>query len=255
MNVVVFGASGMVGQGVLRACLLDPTVDSVLVVVRRPLGVTHPKLTEVIHDDFTDLSAIGDRLTGLDACFYCLGVSSTGMSEAEYTRVTYDFTLAAARALVAASPGPTFTYVSGEGTDSTEQGRTMWARVKGRTENALLAMPMNAYMFRPGYIQPRHGAVSRTRAYRVMYTLTSWLYPLLHRLARAHDDHRTPRPRHAGADPPGRDREPGAVQQGHQPPGRLTVPLRRPGPARHHVARRAATSMTITEVRVSAAPV
>ncbi|MGW7424005.1 epimerase [Streptomyces sp. NPDC054813] len=186
VNVVVFGASGMVGQGVLRACLLDPAVDSVRVVGRRPLGVTHPKLTEVIHDDFTDLSAISDRLTGLDACFYCLGVSSAGKSEAEYTRVTHDFTLVAARALVAASPGPTFTYVSGEGTDSTEQGRTMWARVKGRTENALLAMPMNAYMFRPGYIQPRHGAVSRTRSYRVMYSLTSWLYPLLHRLVPAH---------------------------------------------------------------------
>ncbi|MER5787685.1 epimerase [Streptomyces sp. NPDC001980] len=186
MNVVVFGASGMVGQGVLRACLLDPTVGSVLVVGRRPLGITHPKLTEVGHDDFTDLSALADRLTGLDACFYCLGVSSAGMSEAEYTRVTYDFTLAAARAVLAASPGPTFTYVSGEGTDSTEQGRTMWARVKGRTENALLALPMNAYMFRPGYIQPRHGAVSRTRSYRVMYTLTSWLYPLLHRLVPAH---------------------------------------------------------------------
>ncbi|MFG2957328.1 epimerase [Streptomyces sp. NPDC048291] len=186
MNVVVFGASGMVGQGVLRACLLDPTVGSVLVVGRRPLGITHPKLTEVLHDDFTDLSALADRLTGLDACFYCLGVSSAGMSEAEYTRVTHDFTLAAARAVLAASPGPTFVYVSGEGTDSTEQGRTMWARVKGRTENALLALPVNAYMFRPGYIQPRHGAVSRTRSYRVMYTLTSWLYPLLHRLVPAH---------------------------------------------------------------------
>ncbi|MFF7981117.1 NAD-dependent epimerase/dehydratase family protein [Streptomyces sp. NPDC007901] len=186
MNVVVFGASGMVGQGVLRACLLDPTVDTVLVVGRRPLGVSHPKLSEVVHDDFTDLSAIADRLTGVDACFYCLGASSAGMDESAYTRVTYDFTLAAARALVVASPGPTFVYVSGEGTDSTEQGRTMWARVKGRTENDLLALPMNAYMFRPGYIQPRHGAVSRTRSYRVMYTLTSWLYPLLHRLIPAH---------------------------------------------------------------------
>ncbi|MFE5037503.1 Rossmann-fold NAD(P)-binding domain-containing protein [Streptomyces sp. NPDC056683] len=186
MNVVVFGASGMVGQGVLRACLLDPTVGSVLVVGRRPLGITHPKLTEVAHDDFTDLSALAGRLTRLDACFYCLGVSSAGLSEAEYTRVNHDFTLAAAHAVLAASPGATFTYVSGEGTDSTEQGRTMWARVKGRTENELLALPMNAYMFRPGYIQPRHGAVSRTRSYRVMYTLTSWLYPLLHRLLPAH---------------------------------------------------------------------
>ncbi|MEV7320590.1 epimerase [Streptomyces sp. NPDC093970] len=188
MNVVVFGASGMVGQGVLRACLLDPAVDGVLAVVRRPLGVSHRKLTEIVHDDFSDLSAVGDRLTGLDACFYCLGVSSAGMSEADYTRVTHDFALAAARALVTAGAGPefTFVYVSGEGTDSTGQGRTMWARVKGRTENELLALPVSAFMLRPGYIQPRHGAVSRTRSYRVLYSLTSWLYPVLHRLAPAH---------------------------------------------------------------------
>ncbi|MEU8934859.1 NAD(P)H-binding protein [Streptomyces sp. NPDC048409] len=188
VNVVVFGASGMVGQGVLRACLLDPAVDRVLVVVRRPLGISDPRLTELVHDDFADLSAVEDRLTGLDACFYCLGVSSAGMSEADYTRVAHDFPLAAARALAAAGADAsfTFTYVSGEGTDSTGQGRAMWARVKGRTENALLATGLNAYMFRPGYIQPRHGAVSRTRSYRFLYSLTSWLYPVLHRLLPAH---------------------------------------------------------------------
>ncbi|AJE38966.1 NAD(P)H-binding protein [Streptomyces nodosus] len=186
MKVVLFGASGMVGQGVLRACLLDPAVTRVLVVVRNPLGVSHPKLQEVIHQDFTDLSAISEQLAGHDACFYCLGISSAGRSEAEYTRITYDYALAAARAVSVSNPGLTFTYVSGEGTDSSEQGRTMWGRVKGRTENALLAMPMDAYMFRPAYIRPHHGAVSRTPSYRVLYALTSWLYPLLHRLAPRH---------------------------------------------------------------------
>lgn len=126
------------------------------------------------------------RLSGLDACFYCLGVSSSGRSEDEYRRITYDYTLAAARALARRSPGLTFTYVSGEGTDSTERGRRAWARVKGRTENELLAMDFPAYMFRPGYIRPRDGARSRTAVYRLMYDLTSWLYPLLRRLMPAH---------------------------------------------------------------------
>ncbi|GED90546.1 epimerase [Streptomyces sp. 6-11-2] len=186
MKVVIFGASGMIGQGVLRACLLDPAVTRVLVVVRSPLGISHPKLREVIHQDFTDLSAISGQLAGHDACFYCLGISSASRSEAEYTRITYDYALAAARAVSASNPALTFTYVSGEGTDSSERGRTMWARVKGRTENALLAMPMDAYMFRPGYISPLHGAVSKTPAYRVLYGLTSWLYPLLRRLSPGH---------------------------------------------------------------------
>ncbi len=186
MNVIVFGASGMVGQGVVRACLLDPEVSQVLVVLRRPLGISHPKLREILHEDFADLAPLAGQFDGLDACFYCLGVSVAGHSEAEYTRITYDFTLAAARAVSERNPSITFTYVSGEGTDSTEHGRVMWARVKGRTENALLAMPMNTYIFRPGYIRPRHGAVSRTRSYRLAYALTSWFYPVLRRLAPAH---------------------------------------------------------------------
>ncbi|MFE1958756.1 epimerase [Streptomyces sp. NPDC059479] len=186
MNVVIFGVSGMVGQGVLHACLRDERIRSVLVVVRTPLAVSHPKLREIVHSDFTDLTAIRDELVGLDACFFCLGVSSAGLSEAEYTRITYDYTLAAARAVYAENPALTFTYVSGEGTDSTEKGRSMWARVKGRTENELLAMPFHAYMFRPGYIQPRHGAVSRTATYRVLYRLTSWLYPVLRRVIPRH---------------------------------------------------------------------
>ncbi|MCX4580062.1 NAD(P)H-binding protein [Streptomyces sp. NBC_01571] len=183
MRVAVFGASGMVGQGVLHACLQDGRVDEVVLVVRTPLEVEHPKVREVVHTDFTDFGAVQAELEGLDACFFCLGVSSAGRDEGEYTRITYGFTLAAARAVSVNNPGLTFTYVSGEGTDSTESGRSMWARVKGRTENALLAMPFHTYLFRPGYIQPRNGAVSRTSGYRLMYRLTSWLYPVLRRLA------------------------------------------------------------------------
>lgn len=183
MRVIVFGVSGMVGHGVLDACLRDARVDDILVVGRRPLNLRHPKVREVVHTDFTDFTAIQGEFEGLDACFFCLGVSAAGRSEEEYTRITYDYTLAAARAVGADNPSLTFAYVSGEGTDSTEAGRSMWARVKGRTENALLAMPFHAYMFRPGYIRPQRGAVSGTAAYRWMYRLTSWLYPLLHRLA------------------------------------------------------------------------
>ncbi|GAB2625204.1 epimerase [Streptomyces capparidis] len=183
MRVVVFGASGMVGHGALRACLLDEEVTEVLAIVRRPLGLRHPKVKEIVHTDFTDYSAVLGELKDLDACLYCLGVSALGRSEEEYTRITYDYALAAARALSAAGTGPTFVYVSGEGTDSTGGGRTMWARVKGRTENALLAMPFTAYMFRPGYIQPVGGAVSRTPLYRAVYRLTARCYPLLRRLA------------------------------------------------------------------------
>ncbi|QFZ72487.1 NAD(P)H-binding protein [Streptomyces fagopyri] len=186
MRVALFGASGMVGQGVLRACLQDGEVEEVVLVARTPLKARHPKIREVLHTDFTDFGAIQGELEGLDACFFCLGVSSAGRDEEEYTRITYDFTLAAARAVSVNNPALTFAYVSGEGTDSTESGRSMWARVKGRTENALLAMPFHAYLFRPGYIQPRHGAVSKTSAYRLMYRLTSWLYPVVRRLAPRH---------------------------------------------------------------------
>ncbi|WP_371476649.1 NAD-dependent epimerase/dehydratase family protein [Kitasatospora sp. NBC_00315] len=181
MRVIVFGASGMVGHGALRACLLDDTVTEVLAVVRRPLPLTHAKLRQIVHTDFTDYSAVQDRFKDLDACLFCLGVSAVGRGEKEYTRITHDYTLAAARALHAASPSLTFVYVSGEGTDSTGRSRQMWARVKGRTENDLLAMPMTAYMFRPGFIQPADGAASRTSLYRALYGLTAGLYPLLRR--------------------------------------------------------------------------
>src|SRR5262245_27927096 len=134
----------MIGQGVLRECLLDPEVEKVLSIARRNTGEQHPKLREVVHADFTDYSAIANELAGYDACLFCLGVSSAGMSEAEYTRVTYDTAVAAAKALLEKNPSFSFVFVSGMGTDSTERGGTMWARVKGRTENALLAMPFKA---------------------------------------------------------------------------------------------------------------
>ena len=183
MRVILFGASGMVGQGVLRECLTDPGVTEVVAVVRSPLGASNPKLREVIHQDFTDFSAIEGQLAGADACFFCLGVSSAGMSEHRYSRITYDYTMAAAYALVALNPAMTFTYVSGVGTDSTEQGRSMWARVKGRTENALLRLPFRSFMFRPGFIQPLDGIRSRTPLYRALYWIAVPLVGLWKALA------------------------------------------------------------------------
>ena len=179
MRIIVFGATGMVGQGVLRECLLDPEVDQVLAVGRRPTGERDEKLRELVRKDLAGFSTGERELAGFDACFFCLGVSSAGMTEGDYTRLTYDLTMAAATALVRLNPGMTFIYVSGAGTDSTERGRTMWARVKGRTENALLKLPFGAaYMFRPAFIQPMHGIVSRTRLYRVLYAILGPLYPV-----------------------------------------------------------------------------
>lgn len=178
----MFGATGMVGQGVLRECLLDGEVESVVCVGRSATGHYHPKLLEVEHSDFLDFSAIETQLEGFDACFFCLGVSSAGMSEENYERVTYGFTIATARALVKLNPGMTFIYVSGAGTDSTAGGSSTWARVKGKTENELLGLPFRAaYMFRPGLIVPLHGIRSKTRVYRVFYSLLGPLLPLLRR--------------------------------------------------------------------------
>ena len=179
MNVLLFGATGMVGQGVLRECLLDPGVDRVLAIGRSSSGQTAPKLRELIVPDVADLSAIEAELAGYDACFFCLGVSSIGMPEPEYVRLTYDLTLAVARTVARRSPGATFVYVSGAGTDSTERGRSMWARVKGRTENELLRLPFKAaYMFRPGAIVPLHGVRSKTRWVRLIYLVAAPLVPL-----------------------------------------------------------------------------
>jgi uncharacterized protein YbjT (DUF2867 family) len=182
MKVIVFGASGMVGQGVLRECLLDPDVTEVLAVGRSPLGRTDPKLRELVHRDLYDLSDVADQLSGYDAGFFCLGVSSAGLSEADYRHVTYDLTLGVARVLAAKNPQMIFTYVSGEGTDSTGAGRTMWARVKGQTENALLELPFQAYMFRPGFIRPMHGERPKSRAYVIAYVLLRPLFPLVGKL-------------------------------------------------------------------------
>lgn len=171
LRVIVFGATGMIGKGVLLEALDDPGTEKVLSVVRGPSGMSHPKLEEVVHDDFFDFSSIAARLRGFDACFFCLGVSALGMSETEYSRITYDVTLAAATTLRQLNPNLVFTYVSGQGTDSTEKGRQMWARVKGRTENRLLDLFPSAYMFRPGFVRPRRGVKSRVRWYRVVYAV------------------------------------------------------------------------------------
>ena len=186
MNVLLFGATGMVGDGVLHECLADSRVDSVLAVTRSPLAAAHPKLKELRRKDFFDYRDVVRDFESIDACFFCLGVSSVGMKERDYYHQTYDLTLSAASALANARPNATFCYVSGEGTDSTERGRSMWARVKGKTENALLALPLDAYMFRPGFIRPRPGARSKTRWYRLMYTILTPLYPLFYRLAPRH---------------------------------------------------------------------
>jgi uncharacterized protein YbjT (DUF2867 family) len=179
MKVIVFGATGMVGQGVLFECLRALDVESVLVIGRTSTGLWHPKLREIIHADLTSYASIEHELAGHDACFFCLGVSAAGMSEQDYTRITYDITLAAAEVLARLSPAMTFIYVSGDGTDSTEQKRSMWARVKGKTENALLKLPFKAVMFRPGLIRPLHGIRSKTRIYRVAYAVMWPLFPLL----------------------------------------------------------------------------
>jgi uncharacterized protein YbjT (DUF2867 family) len=187
MKAIVFGATGMVGRGVLLECLDDSRVETVLAVGRSTCGVDHPKLRELIRSDFFQFDDAVAELRGYDACFFCLGVSSAGMAEADYRRVTHDLTLAAARALGALNPGMVFCYVSGEGTDSSERGRLMWARVKGKTENDLLAMEsLRAYMFRPGYIQPLRGIRSKTPLYQGFYTVVRPLFPLLEKLAPKH---------------------------------------------------------------------
>jgi uncharacterized protein YbjT (DUF2867 family) len=184
MKVMLFGATGMVGQGVLRECLLDAGVESVLAVGRRPTGQSHPKLRELRHDNFTDFSAIEPQLTGYDACFFCLGVSSVGMDEEKYRHLTYDITLAAATTLARINPGMVFTYITGRSTDSTEQGPMMWARVKGKTENDLLKLPFKAaYMFRPAGIQPLHGVRSKTAWVQAIYVLATPLLSYLTRVA------------------------------------------------------------------------
>jgi len=186
LKVIITGTTGMVGKGVLLECLDHPEIAEVLVVNRSTVGITHPKLKELIHKDFYNLDAIKDQLQGYDACFFCLGVSSFRMSEEQYHKLTYDLTLHFAETVV--NPDMTFCYVSGTGTDSTEKGSTMWARVKGKTENALLAMPFKkAYMFRPGIILPMKGIRSKTPIYNAGYTILRPFFPLMKNMASVTD--------------------------------------------------------------------
>lgn len=181
MNVILFGATGMVGQGVLRECLQDSRVDRILLIVRDPTGSTSPKLTELIHENFFDWTSVEDQLSGYDTCFFCLGVSAVGMKEAEYRRITHDLTLSVADVLVHHSV-KTFIYVSGQGTN--EHSRAMWARVKGVTESALQQLPFaQVFCFRPGYIQPLHGVRSKIGWYNAFYAALGWAYPILRRIA------------------------------------------------------------------------
>lgn len=182
MKVILFGATGMVGQGCLRECLIDPGVESVLSVGRSPTGQSHAKLREIAHANFTDFAAIESELSGYDACLFCLGVSSVGMDAERYRHLTYDITMAAATTLAKLNPQMVFTYVTGRSTDSTEQGPVRWARVKGKTENDLLKLPFKAaYMFRPAGIQPLHGVRSKVGWINAIYVVAA---PLLSYLAR-----------------------------------------------------------------------
>jgi uncharacterized protein YbjT (DUF2867 family) len=176
IKAIITGATGMVGEGVLHECLHHPDVEKVLVINRKPCGVSHPRLTEIIHPDFYNLTPIRSQLSGYNACFFCLGVSSVGMKEPEYTKLTHDLTLYVATHLSQLNPDMTFCYVSGAATDSSEKGRVMWARVKGQTENDLMKLPFKkVYAFRPGYMHPTPGLKNTL----TMYTYIGWLYPVL----------------------------------------------------------------------------
>ncbi|MBM7844060.1 NAD-dependent epimerase/dehydratase family protein [Herpetosiphon giganteus] len=179
MKIIIFGATGMVGQGLLRESLLNPAVEQVLCVGRTPTGQSHPKLGEIVHCNLYDLASIEHELVGYDACLFCLGVSAAGMTEAAYRSITYDLTMHVAQTLARLNPQSRFLYVSGSGTNP--NSRTMWARIKGQTEQALLALPFEAFMLHPGFIQPQHGVVSKTRLYRLLYRLIGPLYPVLKR--------------------------------------------------------------------------
>jgi uncharacterized protein YbjT (DUF2867 family) len=179
IRVIVTGATGMVGEGVLHECLQHPEIEQVLVIGRKPCGINHPKLKEILHSNFFDLSPIAVSLTGYNACFFCLGVSSIGMKEPEYKHLTYDLTMHVGETLSKQNPGMVFCYVSGANTDSTEKGKSMWARVKGKTENDLMKLPFGkAYMFRPGYIQPTKGLKNVIK----LYWAFTWMYPALRAL-------------------------------------------------------------------------
>jgi hypothetical protein len=179
-KVIITGATGMVGKGILLECLDHQEIDEVLVIGRSTIGMIHPKLKEMIKKDFSDFADVADKLTGYDACFYALGISAAGLNEEQYRKITYDFTIALAKILLENNPEMTFNYVSGEGTDSSEKGKMMWARVKGKTENDLINYGFRqAYMFRPGVILPLRGIKSKTKSYQFMYDYFMWLVKLI----------------------------------------------------------------------------
>ena len=184
MHIVIFGATGMVGQRVLRECLRDPDVAAVTAVARSAAGASHPKLHAIVHRDMRSFAAIERELRGVDACFFCLGVTSAGLTESEYERVTYDIPVAAATVLARQNPAMTFILVSGAGADSSERGRVMWARIKGKSENAILRMPFKGYVFRPAVVQPMHGIKSRTALYNMFYWLLRPVMPVIRRAFR-----------------------------------------------------------------------
>jgi uncharacterized protein YbjT (DUF2867 family) len=174
IKAIVTGATGMVGEGVLLECLSNPDVEQILVINRKPGGVSHPKLREIVHADFFNLAPIAQQLTGYDACFFCLGVSSVGMDEAQYRRITHDLTLNVGQLLARSNPEMTFCYLTGAGTDSSEQGRLAWARVKGATENALMRLFKRSYMFRPAFMKASPGQKNLKSSYK----LFAWVYPI-----------------------------------------------------------------------------
>ena len=179
LKVIITGSTGMVGEGVLYECLHHPEVEKVLVITRNPCGYSHSKLTEIIHSDFSDISSLNDRLTGYNACFFCLGVTSLGKNEAEYTRLTYTLTLNFANTLANLNPDMTFCYISGAGTDSSEKGRTMWARVKGKTENDLMKLTFRqVYHFRPGGIEP-FLPLKPTQTFYKTYKYLKWIFTII----------------------------------------------------------------------------
>lgn len=180
MKVLILGSTGMVGKGVLLECLEDSNIKNILVLNRQSCNISHNKLKEIIHENFFDFSTIKEQLKGFNACFFCLGVSAAGLDEKKYSKITYDLTLGFAQIMLELNPNSIFCYVSGAGTDSSEKGRIMWARIKGKTENALLALPFKeSYMFRPGYIQPLKGVKSKTGAYNVFYSIFKPFYLIL----------------------------------------------------------------------------
>jgi uncharacterized protein YbjT (DUF2867 family) len=175
LKIIITGTTGMVGEGVMQRCLDNPNVEKVLAISRKPNGHHHPKLVELIHKDFADLSAVEDQLAAFDACFFCAGISSVGVSKEQYEKITYDLTLSFARTLAKLNPAMTFTYVSGQGTDSSEKGKSHWARVKGKTENDLKKLPFKSvFAYRPGMMKPLPGALHVISYYKYF----AWIYPI-----------------------------------------------------------------------------